>query len=73
MDMLLLMELAINGVFVGLMSALVAAGIVLIYNTSGIADLAQGALAMAGAHLVVIWRAAGLACRCGWPFRRAWR
>lgn len=50
MDMLLLAELAINGVFVGLMYALVAAGIVLIYKTSGIANLAQGALAMAGGY-----------------------
>ena len=41
--------LAINGVFVGLMYALVAAGIVLIYKTSGIANLAQGALAMMAA------------------------
>lgn len=50
MDMLLLTELAINGVFVGLMYALVAAGIVLIYKTSGIANLAQGALAMMGGY-----------------------
>jgi branched-chain amino acid transport system permease protein len=51
MDMLLLAELAINGVFIGLMYALVAAGIVLIYKTSGIANLAQGALAMMGGYL----------------------
>lgn len=50
MDMLLIAELSINGVFVGLMYALVAAGIVLIYKTSGIANLAQGALAMAGGY-----------------------
>lgn len=50
MDYLLLAELAINGVFVGLMYALVAAGIVLIYKTSGIANLAQGALAMMGGY-----------------------
>ncbi|MCV0396549.1 MAG: branched-chain amino acid ABC transporter permease [Rhizobiaceae bacterium] len=50
MDMLLLAELSINGVFVGLMYALVAAGIVLIYKTSGIANLAQGALAMMGGY-----------------------
>lgn len=54
MDVLLLMELAINGVFVGLMYALIAAGIVLIYKTSGIANLAQGALAMTGAYVVVM-------------------
>jgi branched-chain amino acid transport system permease protein len=50
MDYLLIAELAINGVFVGLMYALVAAGIVLIYKTSGIANLAQGALAMTGGY-----------------------
>lgn len=50
MDYYLLAELSINGVFVGLMYALVAAGLVLIYKTSGIANLAQGALAMAGGY-----------------------
>jgi branched-chain amino acid transport system permease protein len=54
MDASLLLELAVNGVFVGLMYALVAAGIVLIYKTSGIANLAQGALAMTGAYMVWI-------------------
>ncbi|MFO1115993.1 MAG: branched-chain amino acid ABC transporter permease [Beijerinckiaceae bacterium] len=71
MDATLLLELAINGVFVGLMYALVAAGIVLIYKTSGIANLAQGALAMMGAYFVWIacslaglpmWAGAPLAC-----------
>lgn len=51
MDPWLLAELSVNGVFVGLMYALVAAGIALIYKTSGIANLAQGALAMTGAYL----------------------
>lgn len=54
MDLTLLLELAVNGVFVGLMYALLAAGIVLIYKTSGIANLAQGALAMMGAHAAVV-------------------
>ncbi len=54
MDTILLAELAVNGVFVGLMYALIAAGIVLIYKTSGIANMAQGALAMTGAYVVVI-------------------
>lgn len=58
MDLILLVELSINGVFVGLMYALVAAGIVLIYKTSGIANLAQGALAMMGAY--VTWALAVL-------------
>lgn len=59
MDLILLTELAINGVFVGLMYALVAAGIVLIYKTSGIANLAQGAMAMMGAYFT--WAFAALA------------
>jgi branched-chain amino acid transport system permease protein len=54
MDADLLLELAVNGVFVGVMYALVAAGIVLIYKTSGIANLAQGALAMTGAYFAWI-------------------
>lgn len=58
MDAALLLELGVNGVFVGLMYALVAAGIVLIYKTSGIANLAQGALAMMGAYFV--WIASAL-------------
>lgn len=58
MDVLLLLELSINGIFVGLMYALVAAGIVLIYKTSGIANLAQGALAMMGGY--VTWAVASM-------------
>jgi branched-chain amino acid transport system permease protein len=70
MDMSLLLELAVNGAFIGMMYALVAAGIVLIYKTSGIANLAQGALAMTGAYMtwiggtligLPIWLAAPLA------------
>lgn len=56
MDYLLLGELAINGALVGLMYALVASGIVLVYKTSGLANLAQGAIAMMGAYLT--WAAA---------------
>lgn len=51
MDLSLILELSVNGIFVGLMYALVAAGLVLIYKTSGIANLAQGALAMMGAYV----------------------
>ena len=59
MDYVLLAELAVSGVFVGLMYALVSLGIVLIYKTSGLVNLAQGALAMTGAY--VTWAiAAGL-------------
>jgi len=54
MDTSLLLELAVNGAFIGMMYALVAAGIVLIYKTSGIANLAQGALAMTGAYMAWI-------------------
>lgn len=52
-----LAELALNGALVGLMYSLVAAGIVLVYKSSGVVNLAQGAFVMAGAYLV--W--AGLA------------
>jgi branched-chain amino acid transport system permease protein len=51
MDYLLIAELAVSGVFVGLMYALVSLGIVLIYKTSGLANLAQGAVAMTGAYI----------------------
>jgi branched-chain amino acid transport system permease protein len=52
MDLFYLAELAINGALIGLMYALVALGIVLIFKASGVANLAQGALAMLGAYLV---------------------
>lgn len=58
MDWILLAELSANGVFVGLMYALVSLGIVLIYKTSGIANLAQGAIAMTGGY--VTWAIATL-------------
>lgn len=59
MDYVLLAELAVSGVFVGLMYALVSLGIVLIYKTSGLVNLAQGAMAMTGGY--VTWAiAAGL-------------
>lgn len=54
-DSILLGELAINGALVGLMYALVAVGIALIYRTSGVANLAQGAIAMTGGY--VAWAA----------------
>lgn len=58
MDSSLLLELSLNGACVGMMYALVAAGIVLIYKTSGVANLAQGALAMTGAYMA--WIASAL-------------
>ncbi|MEW6020101.1 MAG: branched-chain amino acid ABC transporter permease [Pseudomonadota bacterium] len=50
--MYFLVELAINGALVGLMYALVATGMVLIYKSSGVVNLAQGVFVMAGAYLV---------------------
>lgn len=44
-------ELSINGAMVGLMYTLIALGIVLVFKSSGVANLAQGALAMLGAYL----------------------
>ena len=52
-------ELAINGALTGLMYSLCALGLVLIYKTSGVANLAQGALIMTGGYLVA-WLAMGL-------------
>lgn len=51
MDVFFFLELAINGVLIGLMYTLVALGIVLIFKSSGIANLAQGAIAMVGAYV----------------------
>jgi branched-chain amino acid transport system permease protein len=70
MDWLLFVELVINGALVGFMYALVAVGIVLVYKTSGLANLAQGAIAMTGGFVtwaiatyadVPIWAAISLA------------
>jgi branched-chain amino acid transport system permease protein len=51
MDYLLIAELVISGAFTGLMYALVSLGIVLIYKTSGLANFAQGAIAMTGGYI----------------------
>ncbi len=50
MDPWLVGELAVTGALVGLMYALVALGIVLVYKTSGVANFAQGAIAMTGGY-----------------------
>jgi branched-chain amino acid transport system permease protein len=50
MDLWLIGELALTGALVGLMYALVALGIVLVYKTSGVANFAQGAIAMTGGY-----------------------
>ena len=46
-------ELAVNGALVGLMYSLVAMGIVLIYKSSSVPNLAQGAMTMLGAYVVL--------------------
>ena len=53
MDLMYFLELAVNGGLAGLMYALVAMGIVLIYKSSSVPNLAQGALTMLGAYLVL--------------------
>ncbi len=53
MDLMYYLELAINGGMAGLMYSLVAMGIVLIYKSSSVPNLAQGALAMVGAYVVL--------------------
>lgn len=53
MDVMYFLELAINGGLAGLMYALVAMGIVLIYKSSSVPNLAQGALVMVGAYVVL--------------------
>lgn len=58
MDFLLIAELSINGALVGLMYALVALGIVVVYKASRYANLAQGAFCMAGGYACVTLAAA---------------
>jgi branched-chain amino acid transport system permease protein len=53
MDWALLAESAVNGGLVGLMYSLVAMGIVLIYKSSSVPNLAQGAMTMLGAYVVL--------------------
>ena len=53
MDLTFFLELAVNGALAGLMYSLVAIGIVLIYKSSSVPNLAQGALAMLGAYIVL--------------------
>lgn len=48
------LELLINGALTGLMYSLVALGIVLIYKSSGVPNLAQGAMVMIAAYIVWI-------------------
>lgn len=53
MDLMYFLELAVNGGLAGLMYALVAMSIVLIYKSSSVPNLAQGALVMVGAYIVL--------------------
>ena len=53
MDLTFFLELAVNGALAGLMYSLVAMGIVLIYKSSSVPNLAQGALTMLGAYIVL--------------------
>ncbi|WP_416356902.1 branched-chain amino acid ABC transporter permease [Aureimonas phyllosphaerae] len=53
-------ELLVNGALTGLMYSLVALGIVLIYKSSGVPNLAQGAVVLIGAYVVWLLVAAGL-------------
>ena len=62
-------ELAANGALLGLMYALVALGIVLVYKSSAVANLAHGSLVMLGAF--VTWAiTTHLRFPLGWPWRR---
>ncbi len=70
---MLLAERAINGGLTGLMYSLVAMGIVLIYKSSAVPNLAQGAMTMLGAYVVLaiagrfgapLWLAVPLAMVC---------
>jgi branched-chain amino acid transport system permease protein len=53
MDVISLLESAVNGMLVGLMYSLVAIGIVLIYKSSSVPNLAQGSMTMLGAYVVL--------------------
>lgn len=55
MDWALLAESAVNGSLVGLMYSLVAMGIVLIYKSSSVPNLAQGSMTMLGAYIVLAY------------------
>lgn len=53
MDWIFLAELTVNGALTGLLYALFAMGLVLIYKSSSVPNLAQGALTMMGAYVVL--------------------
>jgi branched-chain amino acid transport system permease protein len=53
MDWIFLAELTVNGALTGLLYSLFAMGLVLIYKSSSVPNLAQGALTMMGAYVVL--------------------
>jgi len=53
MDWILFFESTLNGGLIGTMYSLVAIGIVLIYKSSSVPNLAQGAMMMLGAYVVL--------------------
>lgn len=53
MDFWFLAELVVNGALTGLLYSLFAIGLVLIYKSSSVPNLAQGALTMVGAYAVL--------------------
>jgi branched-chain amino acid transport system permease protein len=53
MDAIALLESAVNGALVGLMYSMVAMGIVLIYKSSSVPNLAQGSMTMLAAYIVL--------------------
>ena len=55
MDFSYLLELGVNGALAGLMYSLVAMGVVLVYKSSSVPNLAQGALTMVGAYVVLFF------------------
>ena len=62
MDWIFLSELTVNGALTGLLYSLVAIGLVLIYKSSAVPNLAQGALTMLGAYVVLAF-----SDNLGWP------
>ena len=53
MDWVFLAELSVNGALTGLLYSLFAIGLVLVYKSSSVPNLAQGALTMLGAYVVL--------------------
>ena len=58
------LQLAVAGIAVGSVYALIAIGIVLIYKCSGVVNFAQGAFVMLGAYFTFALTRLGLAPRC---------